>query len=337
MMVRVNNPTHHLSRLLLGEGQYKWIWEMNGCRTDGLSARYHALSLSSCLANRHFCYRLPRECWWWLLPPELQATVHHCSPPFALCTQIIAETVGKRITLLNRIYVIASPTLRNYICILLITEKMGTSQLKIMTLLNSTTRLDPKLVQSTLFVTTYFESPNDSEIRYITHTHTHTQMPIHYYHAGSIKRAECKSFQRQIYTFPVLRTQNKKTPFHRAAVAQWLRWCATNRKVAGVSGFFNDIKSFRWHYGPGVDSASNRNEYQVYFLGGKGGRCVRLTTYHHPVPLSRNLGTLTSWNPLGLSRPVMGLLYLLPFHRISAMHTLSTAPLKTVQRGNNRS
>jgi len=25
------------------------------------------------------------------------------------------------------------------------------------------------------------------------------------------------------------------------------------------------------------------------------------------VPLSRNLGTLTSWNPLGLSRPVMGL------------------------------
>ena len=44
---------------------------------------------------------------------------------------------------------------------------------------------------------------------------------------------------------------------------------------------------------------------------GKRGRCVRLTTYHHPVILSRNLGTLNSWNPLGLSRPVMGLLYLL--------------------------
>jgi len=42
----------------------------------------------------------------------------------------------------------------------------------------------------------------------------------------------------------------------------------------------------------------------------KGGRCVRLTTYYHPVPLSRNQGTLTSWNPLGLSRPVMGLPYL---------------------------
>ena len=27
------------------------------------------------------------------------------------------------------------------------------------------------------------------------------------------------------------------------------------------------------------------------------------------MPLSRNLGTLTSWNTLGLSRPVMGLIY----------------------------
>jgi len=58
------------------------------------------------------------------------------------------------------------------------------------------------------------------------------------------------------------------------AVAQWLRCCATNRKVtgsipAGVSGFFIDIKSFRSHYGPGVDSASNINEYQKHFLGVK--------------------------------------------------------------------
>ena len=57
-------------------------------------------------------------------------------------------------------------------------------------------------------------------------------------------------------------------------VAQWLRCCAANRKIAGlipagVNGFFIDIKSFRSHYGPGVDSASNRNEYQEYFLGVK--------------------------------------------------------------------
>jgi len=60
----------------------------------------------------------------------------------------------------------------------------------------------------------------------------------------------------------------------RTAVAQWLRCCATNRKVAGsipadVTGLFIDIISFRSHYGPGVGSASNRNEYQEYFQGVK--------------------------------------------------------------------
>ena len=42
----------------------------------------------------------------------------------------------------------------------------------------------------------------------------------------------------------------------------------------------------------------------------KAEGCVRLTTYRHPVPLSCNLGTLTSWNPLGHSRPVTGLIFL---------------------------
>jgi len=32
------------------------------------------------------------------------------------------------------------------------------------------------------------------------------------------------------------------------------------------------------HYGPGVDTASNRNEYQEYFLWGKAGLCLGLTT-----------------------------------------------------------
>jgi len=31
----------------------------------------------------------------------------------------------------------------------------------------------------------------------------------------------------------------------------------------------DDIKSFRSHYGPGLDSASSRNEYQEHFLGVK--------------------------------------------------------------------
>ena len=55
-------------------------------------------------------------------------------------------------------------------------------------------------------------------------------------------------------------------------MVQWLRCCATNRKVAGsipAGVIGTDIKSFRSHYGPGVDSASNRNEYQEHFLGVK--------------------------------------------------------------------
>jgi len=32
--------------------------------------------------------------------------------------------------------------------------------------------------------------------------------------------------------------------------------------------FFIEIKSFRSHYAPGVDSDSNRNEYQEHFRGG---------------------------------------------------------------------
>ena len=46
------------------------------------------------------------------------------------------------------------------------------------------------------------------------------------------------------------------------------RWCHRN---------FSLTWSFRPHYYPGDYSACNRNEYQEYFLGDKGGRCVGLT------------------------------------------------------------
>ena len=39
---------------------------------------------------------------------------------------------------------------------------------------------------------------------------------------------------------------------------------------------------FRLQYDNGFDSACNRNEYQEYLLGVKGGRCIRLAT----LPLS---------------------------------------------------
>jgi hypothetical protein len=55
----------------------------------------------------------------------------------------------------------------------------------------------------------------------------------------------------------------------------------TIRKVAvsipnSVIGIFH-CQSFRTHYGPGIDSASNRNDHQEYFLGeGKGDWCIGL-------------------------------------------------------------
>ena len=50
-------------------------------------------------------------------------------------------------------------------------------------------------------------------------------------------------------------------------------------------------KSFRSHYGPGIDTASNRNEYQEDFVGGKCGRCVRLTSLPPPCAV-----VMKSWN-----------------------------------------
>jgi hypothetical protein len=62
----------------------------------------------------------------------------------------------------------------------------------------------------------------------------------------------------------------------------WLRHCSTSQKVtdlipSGVIGIFH------WHnpsgcpMDPGVNWASNRNEYQENFLWGKGSQCVGLT------------------------------------------------------------
>ena len=68
------------------------------------------------------------------------------------------------------------------------------------------------------------------------------------------------------------------------------RWCHWN---------FSLTSSFHPHYGPVVNSASNRNRYQEYFLGGLGGRCVRLTIYHLHVPSVLKSGSLNLLEPSG--------------------------------------
>jgi len=55
------------------------------------------------------------------------------------------------------------------------------------------------------------------------------------------------------------------------------------------------------HYGPGVDPASNRNEYQEYFLGVKAAGAYGWQPYHLHVPTVLKSGSL---NLLELSGPV---------------------------------
>jgi hypothetical protein len=70
---------------------------------------------------------------------------------------------------------------------------------------------------------------------------------------------------------------------------------------------FSLTYSFRPRCGPGVDSASNKNDYQEYLLGGKSSRCVRLTTLPHSyADLLEILGASNSWRSKDLSRPLNG-------------------------------
>ena len=78
----------------------------------------------------------------------------------------------------------------------------------------------------------------------------------------------------------------------------WCQWIFHWHKIRPIALWPWGRLSLQQKWVPGV------------FPAGKGGQCIRLTTYHHPVLLSWTLGSLTSWNPLGLTRLVMGLIYL---------------------------
>ena len=100
------------------------------------------------------------------------------------------------------------------------------------------------------------------------------------------------------------------------AVAQWLRCCATNRKVAGsipsgVTGIFHWHKILPIALWPWGQLSLKQKWVPRVFPGGKGGRCVRLTTLP---PSCGNLNFLEPSGPLyacnGTALPLPSIFYL---------------------------
>jgi hypothetical protein len=62
--------------------------------------------------------------------------------------------------------------------------------------------------------------------------------------------------------------------------------------------------------------------------GGKGGRCVSLTTYHHRVSMSRNVGALTLLDPPKSPKCLPGL----QFHLYINLHKFHLLYLEQLSR-----
>jgi len=91
------------------------------------------------------------------------------------------------------------------------------------------------------------------------------------------------------------------------------RWCQWD---------FSLTHYFWPYYGPGVDLASNRNEYQEYFLGGKGGRCIGLKTL---VPSCSSCLEIWEPQPPGTLRACLGLnRYCFTFYILTYLQQFST-------------
>jgi hypothetical protein len=103
-------------------------------------------------------------------------------------------------------------------------------------------------------------------------------------------RAEVNSKLWSVQTRPVLSETFVLTNRN----MEKLIYCSYCRTIETHSLLYQIVTpfSFQLQYGPGVDSAPNKNDYQEYFLGAKCSQCVRLTI----LPLSC-ADCLEIWEP----------------------------------------
>ena len=118
------------------------------------------------------------------------------------------------------------------------------------------------------------------------------------------------------------------------AVAQWLRCCATKWKgrwfdpswCQWIFHWHKILPIALWPWGS-TQPLTEMSTGSIYW--GKGGRCVRLTTYHHPVPLSRKSWNLNFLEPSGPVQACNGTAVPLPyfiFKRFSLLLPFQTGP-----------
>ena len=97
------------------------------------------------------------------------------------------------------------------------------------------------------------------------------------YHVSCMHASHCTNTSAKVPFSPILSSKGC------TRCRSWLRHCATRQKVAG-SIPYGFIGIFHRHTPSGrtmvlgLTQPLTKNEYQEYFLGSKGGRCVRLTT-----------------------------------------------------------